>query len=91
MKYKKLEEKVIPYGIGIPNLTATLIKRTKRKAMYLRSDGYYEIFQIRVRDAIKIFDKEYPAMELYPSNEIFGEKAFCTQILEKAEEYYKKL
>jgi len=90
-KYKKLEKHLMPYGTRIIGLTATLVKRTKKKAMYLRSDGYYEVFKIQVREATRIFNTEYPAMELYPNNESFGDIAFCTKNLELAEEYYKKL
>ena len=59
--------------------------------MYLRSDGYYEVFKIRIRKAGIYFGKEYPAKEIYPNNEDFGENAFCTSSLQLAEQYYRKL
>lgn len=89
--YEKLDEKLSPRGTGLSGLTSTLIKRTKRKAIYLRSDGYYEIFRIEIQKAGILFGKKYPAKELYPNNEKFGHTAFCTASLKLAEQYYRNI
>jgi len=88
---EKLNEKINPRGTGIPKLSSSLIKRTKRKAMYLRSDGYYEVFKIKIRKAGIFFGKEYPDKEIYPNCEEFGQSAICTSSLKTAEQYYRNI
>lgn len=90
-KYKKLAEKIELRGLGIPGLKATLIKRTKRKAIYLRSDEYYEVFRIQTQEAGIIFGRKYPARETYPGNDDFGHAAICTKNLKQAERFYKDI
>ena len=76
-EYKKLSKIVYPTGTGIPGLTATLVDRDNNKAIYVRSDGVWEVFFIKRAPAELIYDKSYPERELYPSNEDFGKSAWC--------------
>jgi hypothetical protein len=87
-KLKSIEE---IRGVGIPGLTAKLILRTEKKAIYLRSDGYYEIFQVHVRPPSLIFDHQYPEMELYPCNEDFGKIAWTCKSYDGALRIYESL
>lgn len=87
---KKLGKKLNISGIGLPGLTAKLIKRKKNVAIYLRDDGLYEVGIIKISPAAKLFGKEYPEREIYFSNEDFGSTAFTTTIKEKAEKYFDK-
>jgi hypothetical protein len=64
-------------GVGIPGMTATLIKRTEKKAMYRRWDDVWEVFRIKVVKEKTIFGKTYPKREVYPGNEDFGSTAWC--------------
>ena len=87
---QKLEKTVKVYGVGIPKLTAKLIKRTEKKrgidkAIYFRWDGVYEVFKIKIKieDGMKI--------EQYPSNEDFGNIAWCFNKLDLAEQCYNKI
>jgi hypothetical protein len=88
---KKLEEKVEITGTGIPNLTATLIERTRQKAIYLRSDDIYEVFKIKIHPPAELYGRSYPEREAYPSNEDFGKTAWTYTSLEKARKKYKKI
>jgi len=88
---EKLAKKVKVKGTGISGLTSTLVKREEKKAIYLRSDGYYEAFKIKIQEACEIFGREYPKKELYPCNESFGDIAICTSLLKQAERYYNNL
>lgn len=74
---EKLKEIENINGVGIPGLKARLLKRTDNKAIYLRDDGVYEVFAIKIREARIAFDKEYPEHERYPGNEDFGKTAWC--------------
>jgi len=87
---EKLKEIIDLRGIGYP-VKATLVKRTKRKAIYVRSDGYYEIFKIKVSPAETVFGKSYPEREVYPCNEDFGFSAWCCASEEGALKRYKNL
>jgi len=88
---QKLDSVVKILGTGIEGLTATLIERTKKKAIYLRSDGYYEVFKIKTKKASSLFGRDYPDREVYPGNEDFGNSAWCFTKKELAYERYKNL
>lgn len=88
---EKLPKKIKIKGTGISGLTSTLVKREKKKAIYLRSDGYYEAFKIKIQEAGELFGREYPEKELYPNNEDFGSIGICTSILKQAQQYYNNL
>jgi len=75
--------------IGSSGVNAHLIKRTKRVAMYLRDDGYYEVGKIKISEAEIVFGKEYPDREIYWSNEDIGNIAKTTSDLKRAEHWYK--
>ena len=64
-------------GVGIPQLTATLVKRTDNKAMYRRWDNVWEVFRIKIQEESLIMDRLYPKREVYPGNEMFGVTAWC--------------
>jgi len=87
---KRLEDVIELKKLGMPVITK-LIKRTRKKAIYLRDDGYFEIFKIKTAKAARIFGKEYPERELYPGNEDFGATAWCTALKTEALEIYRKL
>ena len=74
---EKLPEVIRIYGTGIDGLTSTLVKRTKKKAMYRRSDGVYEVFKIKIKKEQTVFGRFYPNREVYPGNEDFGDWAWC--------------
>ena len=64
-------------GVGIPGLKVRLVKRTDKKAWYLRDDGVHEVFKIKVRrEEISQQGKQYPKREIYPNNEDFGRIAW---------------
>ena len=88
---QKLPEKVIVVGTGIPNLTSTLVERTKKKAVYLRSDDVYEVFYIQIHPQQEIYGNSYPEREAYPCNEDFGQTAWTYTTRQKAMERYAKL
>ena len=88
---KKLDETLSISGTGIRGLTATLVLRTKNKAMYKRTDGYYEVFLIRTSKAGEVFGKELPDREVYPGNEDFGRTAWCIDDEKRAMMKYESL
>lgn len=88
---KKLDKTVTVRGVGVPGLTATLVKRTENICMYLRSDGYFETFIVRIEPEGEIFGRPLPEREVYPNNEDFGRTAYCTKSIEKAEKTYLRL
>ena len=88
---RRLNENIDIKGTGIPGLTGTLVKRAKCKAIYLRSDGYYEVFRIESRKAETVFGKDLPERELYPGNERFGSQAICTNSRKRAFKYFYAL
>jgi hypothetical protein len=87
---KKLEEVIQIKGLGM-SMKTTLVKRTKKKAMYLRDDMIYEVFRIKVSPPKTMFGKDYPEREVYPGNEDFGSWAWCFSKKTEAEEIYKNL
>lgn len=87
---EKLKDVIDLKGIGYP-CKATLIKRTKTKAIYLRDDGHYEVFKITISPAAIVFGREYPEREKYPCNEDFGFSAWCISDEKIALARYKKL
>lgn len=86
-----LPETVEIHGTGIPGLTAKLIARNEKKAMYLRSDGYYEVFKRKFVEDSEVFGRHYPAHEQYPGNEDFGKIAWCMKSREKARRRFNEL
>ena len=89
MKY--LEDIVEIHGTGIPGLTAQLIERTDKKAMYLRSDGYYEVFKRKFVQATEAFGRTYEEHEVYPGNEDFGKIAWCIRSEDRAWARYNRI
>ncbi len=87
--YEKLPEVVTEFhGVGIPELSAKLVKRTKTKAMYYRWDDVYEVFRIKIKEEASVFGKAYPRREGYPGNEDFGKTAWCFNDEALAEKMY---
>lgn len=90
--YERLPEVVSDLnGVGIPGLTATLVERTDKKAMYKRWDNVWEVFRIKVQKEKEIFGKAYPAHEIYPGNEDFGSIAWCYSDEKLAKQRYEVL
>lgn len=87
----KLKEFLSVNGTGIPNLKAALVERTDDKAIYLRSDGVYEVFIIKVQEEGYVFDTYYMEREVYPSSEDFGNTAWTYRNLHSAMNKYKTL
>ena len=87
---EKLKDEIKLRNIGYP-VIATLVVRTKRKAMYYRDDGCYEVFRIKIKKAGKVFDKLLPEREVYPGNEDFGFTAWCFHDKTTAFEKYEKI
>ena len=85
-----LEENVNIRGCG-PGITATLIMRDDKKALYERSDDCFEVFIRKFRPACEILSKSYPDMEVYPGNEEFGIRAWCFRSKDRAEKKYNSL
>lgn len=88
---EKLKEVESPRGTGIPNLRATLIKRTDDKAIYKRNDGVYEVFKIKIQEKREAFGREFPHKEMYPGNEDFGNSAWCYVGKDQALKRYENL
>lgn len=88
---KTLPKTVKITGCGIEDLTATLITRTRTKAMYERSDGYIEVFRIKIAPKQEAFGNTYPEREMYPSTEQFGQNAWCYKSHENALKMYDNL
>jgi len=78
-------------GVGIPGLTAKLIMRTDKKALYYRWDDCYEVFRITIQEASEVFGKKYPAHESYPGNEEFGKIAWAFKDKKNAIKRYNAL
>lgn len=77
MKAERLPEVITELPVGITGMTAKLIDRTDKKAIYYRWDDVYEVFRIKIAPASTVFGKTYPAREVYPGNEDFGSTAWC--------------
>jgi len=90
--YERLPEVVDSFhGVGIPGLTAKLVCRTDKKAIYFRWDGVYEVMRIQIGEACEIFGRKYPRREVYPGNEDFGMYAWCYHSEKLAREMYDRL
>lgn len=89
--YRPLEKTLSISGTGLPNLSATEIKREGRICLYERSDGNFEVFIVQNSPGETLFGKTYPPRETYPANEDFGKIAFCFTSREYAERKYEKL
>jgi hypothetical protein len=91
-EYERLPEIVDSFiGVGIPNLTAKLVIRNDKKALYLRSDNVFEVFKIKVSEANEIFGRQYPKREVYPCNEDFGVSAWTYHKKEFAMNKYNQI
>ncbi len=88
---EKIKDKVHIRGTGIAGLTSRCVVRTPQKAIYLRSDGYYEVFKVIVVKEGYVFDKLLPEREVYPGNEDFGSTAWTFKTKESALERYNSL
>jgi len=86
---EKLPEITEPKGTGISGLTSTLVKRNGNLCMYKRSDNVYEVFFVQNMNESIFHGKTYPAHELYPGNESFGNTAWCFSNKQNAEVCYK--
>jgi hypothetical protein len=89
--YIKLPETVTDLPVGIPQMTAKLVERTDKKAIYYRWDGVYEVFRIEIQPDSTIMKRFYPAHEIYPGNEKFGSIAWCYHDKTLAMERYSVL
>jgi hypothetical protein len=90
--YEKLPEVMAELnGVSIPGMTATLVERTDKKAMYKRWDDVYEVFRIKIVNEKTVFGKTYPRHEVYPGNEDFGSTAWCFKNEQLARRRYKVL
>lgn len=89
--YVKLPEVVTDLPVGIPQMTATLVCRTDKKALYKRWDGVFEVFRVEVQKASTIMGRSYEAHEIYPGNEKFGSIAWSYHSLELAMERFNVL
>jgi len=89
--FQKLGEVVEISGMGIPQLTAKLIKRTNKKAIYYRRDNVWEVFRIKINEAGELFGRMYPKREVYPCNEDFGVVAWCFRNEEEAMRRYNDI
>jgi hypothetical protein len=87
----KLPKEVACNGVGISNMTATLVERTDKKAIYLRWDGVYEVFRIAMQEATEIFGNHVPKKEAYPGNEKFGTIAWSFRDKDSAMAMYRRI
>jgi len=78
-------------GVGIPGLTAEQLQRTKRKALYKRSDGVCEVFKIVIIEAGELFGVQIPKHEHYPNNDDFGRIAWTYHSEKLAQQHYNRI
>lgn len=81
-------------GLGfVPAVTATQLQRSTDKAIYERSDGYFEVFKIlHTKHARKLPNGEILlAGEVYPGTEQFGVSAWCVRDRDKAMNKYNNI
>ena len=75
------------------DVTAKQLYRTETTAVYERSDGYYEVFIIKIgkpqQTAFGLSIDDY--YERYPSNRDFGKSAWTCMTLERAIEKYGEI
>lgn len=92
-------EKVVvplPMVLRMPDgRTVRALMRSGKSAIYALCrdelvDGY-EVFKIRIKKARRVFGKDYPAAERYPSNEDFGRSALSKLDFESAFEEYESI
>lgn len=90
---KRLDKEVACNGVGIPNMSATLVKRTDNICMYERWGSVWEVFRPNIiKKDTKLFGRVYDDdTEMYPVNEDFGKNAFCFSQKKYAEECYTKM
>ena len=86
-----LKNEVKLSSTGIPDLSAKLVKRSNDIAMYKRSDEVIEVSKVKVTPEGMVFDTFYPERESYPSNEDFGNSAWCYRDQKKADRKYSNL
>lgn len=90
-QYQRLPETVKTHGAGFPEETAELACRTDHVAMYCRQGYIYGVFNVRAEESRMKFGKVYPAKEIYPGYEAFGDWAWCYPDRERAEQRYDEL
>lgn len=73
---KKLKQTIEVKGIDEP-MNSTQVKRKGNICMYLRDDGAYEVFIVKIQKAKVIKDVVFEQREVYPKNEDFGVTAWC--------------
>jgi hypothetical protein len=86
-----LPESVTLKGTGISSVFAELIKREGNRAIYLRSDGVYEVIRILTRPQETINGRNYPEREVYPGNEDWGRSGWTATTREHAERLYARI
>ena len=87
--------KALPKKLRKNRFEYDLIKRGKQTLLYRQNVSTdvkrFEVFRIRIREAVTIFEVDYPKKEIFPGNEDFGDWAFCCWDLEAAEIKFKEL
>ncbi len=61
--YRPLAKTVPVKGTGLPNLSATEIKRDGKICLYERSDGNFEVFTVQNSPGQVLFGETYPPRE----------------------------
>lgn len=90
--YRRLPELVEELnGVGIPGMTAKLVVRTDKKAVYYRWDNIWEVFKIKIKEAAVVFKTHQPKREVYPGNEDFGQTAWCYNNEANAMKMYEQI
>jgi len=78
---KKILPIVIELKGSCKGISTTQVERTDRKALYSRSDGYWECFYVKeAKEKVFKEGKWIPtgdAVERYPKDEDFGRWAWC--------------
>jgi len=86
-----LKEVITLSGTGLANLTAKRVANVGRKYVYLRSDGYYEVFIAKEQAAGYVFETHYPDRHVYPNNEDFGITAWTYKTEKSAMDKFNTL
>lgn len=89
--YERLPETVESLPVGIPEMSAKLVIRTDKKALYYRWDNVYEVFKIKIAEPTEIYGRVYPRREVYPGNEDFGAIAWCYHDKQLAMDMYNRI
>ncbi|MCK9412103.1 MAG: hypothetical protein M0Q53_07360 [Prolixibacteraceae bacterium] len=88
---KKILPLIIELKGSCRGIVTTLVERTERKALYHRSDGYYECFVIKVVKEKAYKDGKWiptgDTVEKYPKDNDFGAWAWCDREKKIRERY----